>query len=128
MTETIKRSLRYDFTAVEVHDLSMELAKKTKEHNSLTEEKKSVVSQWTAKINEVKATTTKLSNLVSDGFEFRDVDCIIEYHTPQQGKKTIIRKDSNTVVTVETNTDYDYNLFTQAEKDLLEPEDKGGEK
>lgn len=118
MTDTIKRSLRYDFTAPEIHDLSMELAKKTKEHNSLTEEKKSVVSQWTAKINEVKATTTKLSNLVSDGFEFRDVDCVVEYHKPQQGKKTIIRKDSNTVVVVETMTDYDWNLFNQPEEEL----------
>lgn len=115
MTDTIKRSLRYDFTAVEIHDLSLELAKKTKELSALTEEKKTVVSQYGARLNEVKATTNKLSNQVADGFEFRDIECVIEYHKPQQGKKTIIRKDTNKVAMIETMSEYDYNLFTQAQ-------------
>lgn len=122
MTETTQRSLRYDFTAVEIHDLSLELAKKTKEHSSLTEEKKSVVSQYAAKLNEVKATCNKLSNQVSDGWEFRDTKCRIEYNKPEHGKKTIIRLDTDKVVGIETMTDYDHNLFTQegVEGDLLD--------
>lgn len=117
MTETTKRSLRYDFTAVEIHDLSLELAKKTKELAAITEEKKSVTSQFAARLNEVKATTNKLSNQVADGFEFRDIECEIQYHKPQQGKKTIIRKDTNKVAMIETMSEYDYNLFTQAEEE-----------
>jgi hypothetical protein len=113
MTETIKRSLRYDFTAVEIHDLSLELAKKTKELSALTEEKKTVVSQYGARLNEVKATTNKLSNQVSDGWEFRDIECTVEYHKPQQGKKTIIRKDTDKVAMIETMSEYDHNLFNQ---------------
>lgn len=110
---TEKRQLRYDFTAVEIHDLSIELANKTKELSSITEEKKSVNSQFTARINEVKATTNTLSNQISDGWEYRETECEIKFHEPGQGKKTIIRKDSNTVVAVETMTDYDWNLFNQ---------------
>lgn len=121
MTETTKRSLRYDFTASETHDLSMQLANKTKEFAALTEEKKSVMSQFSARLNEIKATTNKLSNQVADGWEFRETDCIVEYNKPEHGKKTIIRKDHNKVVVIETMTAYDHNLFTQvdAQDDLL---------
>lgn len=117
MTETIKRSLRYDFTAIEIHDLSLELAKKTKELSALTEEKKTVTSQYSARLNEVKATTNKLSNQVSDGWEFRDIECEVIYNKPQHGKKTIIRKDTDKIAMIETMTDYDHNLFNQGEEE-----------
>lgn len=116
MTDTIKRSLRYDFTAVEIHDLSLELAKKTKELSSLAEEKKTVTSQYSARLNEVKATTNKLSNQVADGWEYREIDCEVIYHKPQQGKKTIIRKDTDKIAMIETMSEYDHNLFNQPEE------------
>jgi hypothetical protein len=117
MPDIIKRSLRYDFSAVEIHDLSLELAKKTKELSSLTEEKKTVTSQYSARLNEVKATTNKLSNQVADGWEYREIDCVVEFHKPQHGKKTIIRKDTDKVAMIETMSEYDHNLFTQADDD-----------
>lgn len=117
MTDTIKRSLRYDFTASEIHDLSLELAKKTKELSSLAEEKKTVTSQYSARLNEVKATTNKLSNQVADGWEYREIDCEVIYHKPQQGKKTIIRKDTDKVAMIETMSEYDHNLFNQPEEE-----------
>jgi|ERR1044072_1865671 hypothetical protein len=120
MTITEKRTLRYDFTAVETHDLSIQLANKTKEVVSLTEEKKSVVSQWTAKINEAKAACNSLSFKVADGYEHREVECEVLLNTPKNGKKTIIRKDSNKRVGVEDMTTFDWakineenNLFNQ---------------
>jgi hypothetical protein len=117
MTETTKRSLRYDFTAVEIHDLSLELAKKTKELAAITEEKKSVTSQFAARLNEIKATTNKLSNQVADGWEYREIDCEVLFHKPQHGKKTIVRKDTDKVAMIETMSEYDHNLFTQADED-----------
>lgn len=117
MADIIRRSLRYDFTAVEIHDLSLELAKKTKELAAVADEKKSVVSQFAARLNEIKATTNKLSNQVADGWEYREIECEVEYHKPQQGKKTIIRKDSNKVAMIETMTDYDWNLFNQPDEE-----------
>lgn len=110
---TEKRQLRYDFTAVEIHDLSIELANKTKELNAITEEKKSINSQYTAKVNEVKACCNKLSNQVSDGYELRDIECEVLFHKPEQGKKTYIRSDTRTVAAVEAMTDVDWNLFNQ---------------
>lgn len=116
MTTTIKRQLRYDFSAIEIHDLSMDLANKTKELSAIAEEKKSVNSQFTARLNEAKAACNKLSNQVSDGFEYREIECEVEYHKPEQGKKTFIRKDTNKVAAVEAMTDYDWNLFNQVEE------------
>jgi hypothetical protein len=139
MTITEKRTLRYDFTAVEVHDLSVQLANETKKVVSLTEEKKSVVSQWTAKINESKAACNSLSFKVADGYEHREVECEVIFNQPDNGKKTIIRKDSNTLVAVEAMTAYDWDKINeentlfgkddeQADKNLLaEAETEEGE-
>jgi hypothetical protein len=120
MTITEKRTLRYDFTASEIHDLSVQLANETKKVGSLTEEKKSVTSQWTAKINEAKAACNSLSFKVADGYEHREVECEVMLNTPKNGKKTIIRKDSNKRVGVEDMTTFDWakineenNLFNQ---------------
>lgn len=113
LPHTEKRTLRYDFTAIEVHDLSVQLANETKKVVSLTEEKKSVVSQWTAKINEAKAACNSLSFKVADGYEHREVDCEVILNQPTNGKKTIIRKDSNTLVGVEAMTTHDWNLINE---------------
>lgn len=130
LPRTEKRTLRYDFTAVETHELSVQLANETKKVVSLTEEKKSVVSQWTAKINESKAACNSLSFKVSDGYEHREIDCEVIFNQPTQGKKTIIRKDSNTLVGVEEMSKYDWdkineenNLFNQNEDPLMPIED-----
>lgn len=124
LPRTEKRTLRYDFTAVETHNLSLQLANETKKVSALTEEKKSVTSQWAAKINEAKATCNSLSFKVADGFEHREIDCDVIYNQPTQGKKTIIRKDSNTLVGVEDMSKYDWdkinednNLFNQNGED-----------
>jgi len=113
MNTTEKRLLRYDFTAVEVHELSVQLANETKKVSSLTEEKKSVTSQWTAEINKAKAACNNLSFKVADGYEHRDIDCEVIFNQPTQGKKTIIRKDSNTLVGVEDMTQKDWNKINE---------------
>lgn len=109
---TEKRSLRYDLKATEVHDLSLQLANKTKERLAMEEEKKSVTSQYKAKLDEITATCNKLSNQVVDGYEFREVDCAIEYHKPVAGKKILTRSDTQVQI-IETMTTWEHNLFNQ---------------
>lgn len=113
MTITEKRNLRYDFTAVEIHDLSMALANKNKEVAALVKKKKSVTSQCTAEINAAEAACAILSNQVADGYEHRDIDCEVIFNQPANGKKTIIRKDTNTLVGVEPMTQADWNKINQ---------------
>lgn len=118
LPRTEKRTLRYDFTAVEIHDLSLQLANKTKDVASLVKKKKSVTSQCTAEINAAESACAVLSNQVADGYEHRDIDCEVIFNQPTQGKKTIIRKDSNTIVGVEAMTTSDWNLINE-EKNLF---------
>lgn len=113
MTITEKRNLRYDFTAVEIHDLSMALANKNKEVAALVKKKKSVTSQCTAEINAAEAACAILSNQVADGYEHRDIDCEVIFNQPANGKKTIIRKDNNTLVGVEPMTQADWNKINE---------------
>ena len=127
MTITEKRTLRYDFTAVEVHDLSMALAGKNKEIVTLKKQKSSAVSQYTAKINEAEASCNDLSNKVSDGYEHREVDCEVIFNQPDNGKKTIIRKDSNTLVGVESMTQHDWNKINEENTLFGKDADKEGD-
>jgi hypothetical protein len=133
MTTTEKRTLRYDFTAIEIHDLSLQLAGKTKDVASLVKKKKSVTSQCTAEINAAESMCAVLSNQVADGYEHRDVECEVIFNQPANGKKTIIRKDSNTLVGVEEMSKYDWDklneeatLFPLDENLLAEAETKEG--
>jgi len=126
MTITEKRTLRYDFTAVEVHDLSMALASKNKEIVTLKKQKSSAVSQYAAKINEAEANCNDLSNKVSDGYEHREVECEVIFNQPAQGKKTIIRKDSNVLVGVEAMTAHDWAKIN--EENTLFGKDEEGQK
>lgn len=120
-----KKQLRYDFTAVEIHDLSLRLAHETKKLTAVEEEKKTIQSQYKAKVDEVKASTNTLSNLVSDGWEMREVECEVEFHKPRQGMKSLTRKDTGEVIE-EKMTEWEWNLFNQVDdketSDLLDKE------
>lgn len=113
---TEKRALRHDFTAVEINDLSQTLAHKTKELAEVTEEKKTVSSQYAARLNEIKAKTNTLSNQITDGFEMRDIECDVEFNFPKQGFKTVTPRNGQKPIE-EKMTDYEWNLFTQPKED-----------
>lgn len=106
------RYLRYDFTAPEIYDLSMKLANKTQDKSRVAEEKKSVVSQYKSQIDAIDAELSNISSKVANGYEMRKVECEIQYHKPEQGKKTIIRKDTNEK-SVEKMTSEEWNLWNQ---------------
>jgi hypothetical protein len=107
-----KRWLRYDFTAVEVHELSVEMANKIQELQSVEQEKKSVTSSYTSKLNMLKENVGSLSNKVASGYEIKEVECAIEFHIPKQGMKTLVRADNGQKI-VEKMNDVDFNLWNQ---------------
>lgn len=107
-----KRSLRYDFKAVEIHELSQQLASKNLDAVEIENEAKSVQSQYNSKLKVIKSEIGKISRQVSDGWEIREVDCDIEYHKPSKGKKTVTRRDTNRT-TVEPMESWEWNLFNQ---------------
>jgi hypothetical protein len=90
----------------------MKLANKTQDKSRVAEEKKSVVSQYKSQIDAIDAELSNISSKVANGYEMRKVECEIQYHKPEQGKKTIIRKDTNET-SVEKMTSEEWNLWNQ---------------
>jgi predicted transposase YbfD/YdcC len=113
-----KRWLRYDFSAPEIHDLSMDLANKTQQFQTVSDEKKSVSSQFKSRLDSIQSDLNSLSNKVASGYEIREVECEVKYHKPEQGKKTIIRKDNNSKI-IEKMTSEEWNLFNQEQEEVL---------
>jgi hypothetical protein len=107
-----KRYLRYDFSAIEVHDLSVEMANKTQQIQNTEQEKKSATSQFTSKLNTLKESVNSIANKVASGYEIREVECDIQYHIPTQGFKTLTRKDDGQKIVEKMNSE-DYNLWNQ---------------
>ena len=78
--------------------MGKESAEVTREITLLEEEKKSIASNFTSRISEKEARRSRLSNSVSDGFEFREILCDIKYNSPKDGLKQVVRKDNGEVV------------------------------
>ena len=115
-----KRWLRYDFSAVEVHDLSMEMANKTQEISQVEAEKKSLTSGFASRINILKTSVNSLADKVSSGYEMREVQCDVKYHFPRQGQKTLTRRDTGAKIE-EKMTDQDWNLWNQVQDEEGRP-------
>ena len=82
------------FTEIELKTLSNELACKIIEKTELENKKKSAISDFTGKINDMKAEINLLANKVNTGKEYRNVDCIITMNSPNTGLKTAQRLDT----------------------------------
>lgn len=108
-----KRWLRYDFTAPEILELSMDMANKTQEVNQIEEEKKSVTAGFKNRIDVLRVHINGNADKVASGYEIREVQCNIKYHWPRQGMKTLTRTDTGKTME-EKMTDTDHNLFNQA--------------
>lgn len=112
LKNTEERYLRYDFTATEIYELSLKLANKTQDKEKKESEKKSIVSQYKSEIDAIISEIQSCSSKVSNGYEMKKVDCKIEYHKPEQGKKTLTRADTGEKI-VEKMSSEEFNLFNQ---------------
>lgn len=115
------RMLKYEFNAVETVDLSMKLAVGTQQIEAKKNAKKSVVKQFDSEITTLESQVASISEKITSGCEYRDIDCEIQYHIPAQGMKTVMRMDDKTK-TIEKMSRDEWNLFNQ---DFAENEGKG---
>lgn len=105
------RHVKYVFNAIEVHELSLQMANKNMEHDAIVDEKKTVTSQYAARLNEVKSTLSKLSQQVANGYDMRPIEFTVKYHTPSTGLKTLIPVDASVDSIVEKMNPMDNKLF-----------------
>jgi len=92
--------LRVVLTDDEVREKSRALADKATKLNQLEEDKKRASSHFGSEIKEARGEITKLSQLVTSGYELRDVPCEVWFHRPKSGQKTTVRTDTGEAVNV----------------------------
>jgi len=113
-TRIERRTLKHTFTNDELLSLSEDMAVKNQELRQQEDEKKSVLSQYSSHINELKESINSLATKVANKFEHRDIECEVQFHIPEKDIKTITRLDNGHSFT-EKMTDFDYDLFNQFE-------------
>lgn len=120
--ETCQRNLEYYFTDDEKMQMSQQLAVETQNKRRLEDQKKAVTSQYGSQINEKAESINSLSDKIAAGYEYRNIECTVQWHTPTKNKKLITRSDTGENF-VENMTEYDHNLFNQYQEKLQEEAD-----
>lgn len=124
--QTISRSLEYRFTDEEKLEMSQVLAVETQNKRKLEDSKKAVMSQYGSQINEKAEAINTLSDKIASGYEYRNIDCFVEWHTPSKNKKTLTRSDTGESW-VDNMTEYDHNLFNQYQEEQQKEADAAAE-
>lgn len=97
-TRKTSEYLRYDFTEQEFVEHARQLGRMNQELSRTEERKKTVTAELAADVKRHQDEVQSQSRLVSNGYEYRDVECEVRFHDPEKGKKTIVRLDSGEVV------------------------------
>lgn len=124
--ETCQRNLEYYFTDDEKMAMSQQLAVETQNKRRLEDQKKAVTSQYGSQINEKAESINTLSDKIASGYEYRNIECTVQWHTPTKNKKLLTRTDTGENW-VENMTEYDHNLFNQYQEKLQEEADAENE-
>lgn len=106
-TKTTIRRLPVRITEEEQRDLGKELAESIFEQEGKESAAKESARQFKNEIAEIVAQSTRLSQILHDGAEYRDVKCEIHIDMPEPGRKTTIRTDTGEIVEVKPMTDGD---------------------
>lgn len=97
--------LKYQFSEDELKDASKKLAYENQNFDELEDAKKALTSEFTSKINSSRASISKLSSNINNGYEYRYIECEITMDAPETGQKTITRTDTGEIVRIEEMSD-----------------------
>lgn len=117
--------LRCEFTSEEINEKAKQLANENRNFTEIENDKKSVTADFGARLAESKAKIDRLANNINSGYELRRVNVEIRMHDPAEGKKTVVRTDTNTVVEVLNMSEEELQEeleFNEAEKKTAEME------
>ena len=112
-----QRLTRCIFTNSDLLVIGKSLAELRQQREALENDKKRVVSDFSAKLAAVDAEESIAANKIASGYEIRAVECRVLLDAPERGQKTLMRLDTDEVAGIEEMTDADRQL------NLLEPEE-----
>lgn len=87
------------------------LAEKVREYNEVENEAKGVAAEYRDRLKAMDTVIRQTAKIVETGQEERPVIVQIDYHQPEQGKKTYIRQDTFEVLKVEDMGPYDHEAY-----------------
>lgn len=96
--------IKYTFTQDEIRQLGEGLAREAQSVIDLKVQKTSVTATFTGQIKTAEKRVADLTTRINNGYELREVECLILMETPRPGLKRIIRMDTNETVREEAMT------------------------
>jgi len=97
-------SIKYTFGKDEIRELGESLAHEAQTVFDLKAQKKSTNTSMNASIENANNRVADLTTKINNGYELREVECLVMMETPRAGMKTIIRIDTNEKVREEAMT------------------------
>ena len=122
MSDYIKQMLACNFTEDEKVALAQEMADATVKKNALEATLKEITAQYKADITVQENIIKTAAAKIHDGYEYREVDCEVEYNEPERGMKTIIRQDTGEKFSRPMTIQEKADLFCNMEKANQEDE------
>ncbi len=117
----LKLYLPIPLTEKQKAELGEQMSKVEIEINQLEIQKKNTVAAFTEKIKDLESELYGLAKKFEENTEQIEVDCRVEFNTPERGKKTIIRLDTNSIARVEDMSEFEIKAIEQPdlfEKDI----------
>ena len=93
-TTEVTENLKCRLTIAETLDISRRLARNTKQRSAVDENKKRIAKDMAAEMTTLDGEIDRLSSLVDQGYEYREVKCEVRYNDPEPKMKRIIRTDT----------------------------------
>jgi hypothetical protein len=119
-TKTCKEFLRYDFTEEEMKTKASELSLALQRKERAEMDQKAAQAQFKERIEAQTNIISRVSREYQAGYEYRDIECSVEFHTPTPGSKRITRIDSGELVRecAMRGEELQENLFEDSDADL----------
>lgn len=95
---TVDEYLRYEFTQDELRERAKSLAMNVQRQTQSQEEQKAAQAQFKERLERFSSEIGKLSRDINNGWEMRNILCAVQYNSPAQGTKSIIRHDTGELV------------------------------
>lgn len=96
----VTESLPVDLLAPELLQLGKLLADERYKLAETEKQKADAMKAFKDRIEGHEVETVRLARLVHNGYEYRDVECAIEYNSPNIHEKTFARMDTGEVVRI----------------------------
>jgi hypothetical protein len=100
-TTQVDRHLKYTFNQDERNNLASELANAYYDRSELESQLSSIKADFKGRIGSLETQIEKHTRKIRDGYEMREIECEVQFHTPVDGQKRVVRLDTGEVVAVE---------------------------